>query len=175
MPTSSCSSTTTSCPILAYLAAIERHMATDPGIVVATGLVLADGIGGPGLTLEAAERSWRDHARSATNGVSLTFSGYGCNMALRLAPVRENGVRFDERLPLYGWQEDVDLSRRLAPFGYDRARSRPRAASIWASNPDAAPACGWATRRSPIRSISSPSGAAIRCGGRCPISCGTWR
>jgi GT2 family glycosyltransferase len=28
-----------------------------------------------------------------------------------------HGLRFDERLPLYGWQEDVDLSRRLAEFG----------------------------------------------------------
>jgi GT2 family glycosyltransferase len=46
-----------------------------------------------------------------------TFSGYGCNMAVRLAPVREHRIRFDERLPLYGWQEDVDLSRRLAQFG----------------------------------------------------------
>ena len=38
-------------------------------------------------------------------------------MAVRLAPLRRNGLAFDERLPLYGWQEDVDLSRRLAPFG----------------------------------------------------------
>lgn len=38
-------------------------------------------------------------------------------MAVRLAPMRANGLRFDERLPLYGWQEDVDLSRRLAEFG----------------------------------------------------------
>jgi GT2 family glycosyltransferase len=45
------------------------------------------------------------------------FSGYGCNMALRLAPMRAHGLRFDERLPLYGWQEDVDLSRRLAAHG----------------------------------------------------------
>lgn len=38
-------------------------------------------------------------------------------MAVRLAPMRAQGLRFDERLPLYGWQEDVDLSRRLAEFG----------------------------------------------------------
>jgi hypothetical protein len=36
---------------------------------------------------------------------------------VRLAPLREHGLRFDERLPLYGWQEDVDLSRQLAGFG----------------------------------------------------------
>jgi hypothetical protein len=31
--------------------------------------------------------------------------------------MRAHALRFDERLPLYAWQEDVDLSRRLAPFG----------------------------------------------------------
>ncbi|MBS0558652.1 MAG: glycosyltransferase family 2 protein [Proteobacteria bacterium] len=99
-----------------YVAAIERHMAADPSIVVATGNVLADGIGGPGLSVEAGAailRAWS----AAQDGVHATFAGYGCNMALRLEPMRAHGLRFDERLPLYGWQEDVDLSRRLAPFG----------------------------------------------------------
>ena len=38
-------------------------------------------------------------------------------MATRLAPMRAHDIRFDERLPLYGWQEDVDFSRRLAAHG----------------------------------------------------------
>ncbi len=38
-------------------------------------------------------------------------------MSFRLAPVREHGLLFDENLPLYGWQEDVDFSRQLAPYG----------------------------------------------------------
>jgi GT2 family glycosyltransferase len=38
-------------------------------------------------------------------------------MSIRLATVREHGIRFDELLPLYGWYEDVDFSRQLAPFG----------------------------------------------------------
>ncbi len=50
-------------------------------------------------------------------GLRPVFSGYGYNMAVRLAPMRQHGVHFDERLPLYGWQEDVDLSRSLAAFG----------------------------------------------------------
>jgi GT2 family glycosyltransferase len=99
-----------------YLAAIEQTMATTPSIVVATGLVLADGIGGPGLTPEGGRAILMSHVPQATS-VKPEFAAYGCNMALRLAPMRENGVWFDERLPLYGWQEDVDLSRRLAPFG----------------------------------------------------------
>jgi GT2 family glycosyltransferase len=99
-----------------YLAAIERHMVLDPAIAVATGLVLADGIVGPGLTLEASRAILAQHT-PRTDRLRPAFSGYGCNMALRLAPIRENGVRFDERLPLYGWQEDVDLSCRLGAFG----------------------------------------------------------
>src|SRR5258708_31843820 len=37
-------------------------------------------------------------------------------MAFRLGPSRQ-GVLFDERLPQYGWLEDVDFSRRLARYG----------------------------------------------------------
>jgi GT2 family glycosyltransferase len=102
-------------PHPAYLAAIERHMTADPRIVVATGRVLADGIGGPGLS---TAQGLAIMARAVTGtAIRPTFAGYGCNMALRLAPIRRHGVWFDERLPLYGWQEDVDLSRRLAEFG----------------------------------------------------------
>jgi GT2 family glycosyltransferase len=103
-----------------YLAAIEQQMARDPRIMVATGLVLADGIGGPGLSpIEARAILSRHAAPSSPRSFDVrpTFSGYGCNMAVRLAPMRTHGLRFDERLPLYGWQEDVDFSRRLAEFG----------------------------------------------------------
>ncbi len=103
-------------PDPAYLAAIEQHMTHDPACVVATGLVLADGIGGPGLST-ATGRLLLAEAKPAGSGIKTTFSGYGCNMAVRLACLRRHDLQFDERLPLYGWQEDVDLSRRLAAFG----------------------------------------------------------
>ena len=99
-----------------YLAAIERHMANDPAIVVATGLVLQDGIGGPGLAAAEAKETLRT-SHPAKAGIEPVFSGYGCNMAVRLTTMRQHALLFDERLPLYGWQEDVDLSRRLAAFG----------------------------------------------------------
>jgi GT2 family glycosyltransferase len=99
-----------------YLEAIASHMAANPNTVVATGAVLADGIKGPGLSpAEGRAILARRSARDA--GVAPVFSGYGCNMAVRLAPMRAHDLRFDERLSLYGWQEDVDLSRRLAAFG----------------------------------------------------------
>ncbi|HEY0181298.1 MAG TPA: glycosyltransferase [Rhodopila sp.] len=99
-----------------YLAAVEEHMMRDASIVVATGLVIADGIGGPGFTAQEGRALLQRPVDADTSPLSV-FSGYGCNMAVRLAPMREHRLAFDERLPLYGWQEDVDLSRRLAAFG----------------------------------------------------------
>lgn len=40
---------------------------------------------------------------------------YGCNMAYRGIAVVH--TRFDENLPLYGWQEDVDFGARASKFG----------------------------------------------------------
>jgi glycosyltransferase involved in cell wall biosynthesis len=103
-------------PDPAYLANVERHMTADPHLVVTTGRVLADGIGGPGLS-PSEGRAIVAAAHEDIDEVKPTFSGYGCNMALRVAPMREHDIHLDDRLPLYGWQEDVDLSRRLAAFG----------------------------------------------------------
>ncbi|GAB0117732.1 glycosyltransferase family 2 protein [Acidisoma sp. 7E03] len=99
-----------------YVAEITRVMQTEADVVVATGHVAADGIGGPGLSIPEAEEAVR-RAIGRARQVTATFSGYGCNMAVRLAPMRAQEIFFDERLPLYGWQEDVDLSRRLGRYG----------------------------------------------------------
>jgi GT2 family glycosyltransferase len=99
-----------------YLQAIAHHMTSHPKTVVATGVVLADGIKGPGLS-PAQARTIIARDRMADAAVAPVFSGYGCNMAVRVATMRAHDLRFDERLSLYAWQEDVDLSRRLAAFG----------------------------------------------------------
>ncbi|MEM9222863.1 MAG: glycosyltransferase family A protein [Pseudomonadota bacterium] len=103
----------------AYLAATEQAFLADPHLVVSTGTVLADGINGKGLGI--------DEARAILSNNTLTsdarlrnrpvFSGYGCNMAIRAPVALAKGLRFDERLPLYAWQEDVGLSRALARHG----------------------------------------------------------
>ncbi len=109
-------------PQAEYLRAIERHMQQHPRTVVATGTVIADGINGPGLSVSdalgqlAADRERTGIWRAPTEGKP-EFSGYGCNMAVRMADIRREQLLFDEALPLYSWQEDVDLSRRLAVFG----------------------------------------------------------
>src|SRR5262249_49325392 len=40
---------------------------------------------------------------------------YGCNMIYRASAIGE--TRFDERLPLYGWQEDVDFAAQIHKRG----------------------------------------------------------
>jgi GT2 family glycosyltransferase len=103
-------------PANGYLDAVENHMATCDRTVVATGSLLADGINGVGLSAADA-LDMLEHDQPAPFDVRPTFAGYGCNMAVRLAPLLRHNLRFDERLPLYGWQEDVDLSRQMATCG----------------------------------------------------------
>lgn len=101
-----------------FLEETERLFAERPDVVVATGKVLADGILGPGLTYEEGlVLLSKTHLDPLPPSLAPTYNAYGCNMAVRLAPVRLHGIRFDERLPLYGWLEDVDFSRQLAPHG----------------------------------------------------------
>ena len=103
-------------PAPGWLAAAEGVLLGDPGIVALTGTVLADGAGGAGLS---AEQGRAVLAADGPHGgeVMDVYNVYGCNMALRLDVMRAHGLRFDEALPLYGWQEDVDLSRALAGHG----------------------------------------------------------
>lgn len=104
-------------PAPTYLAEVERVFATSPDVVMATGSLVADGIIGPGIEIgEARERLAAD-AADGPGTVEPVANGYGCNMAVRLAAVRAMQCRFDERLPLYGWLEDVDFSRQLARQG----------------------------------------------------------
>lgn len=101
-----------------YLQQVVALFESQPDIVVATNQPQADGAVGPGLSHDEALRALERHAgESTTLSTVPTYGGYGCNMAVRLAPVVEHGLRFDERLPLYGWLEDIDFTRHLAPHG----------------------------------------------------------
>ena len=104
-------------PAPAYLAEIERAFAAWPDVVMATGSVIADGIIGPGLDIDEARRRLAADTISGSDTAETVANGYGCNMAVRLSAVRAMQYRFDERLPLYGWLEDVDFSRQLARHG----------------------------------------------------------
>jgi GT2 family glycosyltransferase len=108
-----------------WLAQLRRAMIKHPDLNVVTGRVLADGIHGPGfgwpeaLGLVAAEDTTFE-TRSAGGmppafAITENVSAYGCNMAFRMTAIA--GLRFDERLKLYGWQEDTDLSYRAKGSG----------------------------------------------------------
>ena len=106
-------------PCAGYLEVVEQVFASLPDVVMTTGRMVADGIGGPGLDMAAAIALLdSDEARQSDwRAVKDVYNGYGCNMAVRLAPVRAHGLLFDEALPLYAWLEDIDFSRRLAHHG----------------------------------------------------------
>ncbi|NNE50966.1 MAG: glycosyltransferase [Sulfitobacter sp.] len=96
-----------------------RHLFTMyPDVVMATGRVLADGIHGPGLSHEAGLSVLAGAGTPGPEAELKTVpSTYGCNMAVRAATLAAHPERFDEKLPLYAWLEDMDLSRRLACYG----------------------------------------------------------
>ncbi|MBS7533243.1 glycosyltransferase family 2 protein [Ancylobacter sonchi] len=43
------------------------------------------------------------------------LGAYGCNMSIRTSAI--GAVRFDEKLALYGWQEDIDFTAQLRRHG----------------------------------------------------------
>ena len=100
-----------------YLEGVERVMLANPDVVMTTGQVLQDGILGPGLTFEAADAALRQAIARGPAVLDEVANGYGCNMSVRLDRARTHALAFDERLPLYGWLEDVDFGQRLARLG----------------------------------------------------------
>jgi len=101
-----------------YVEVMERLFALRPGLVVATGTVLADGATTRGIGFAEA-RAVLGSAPPCPDPLATTpvANGYGCNMAIRLETLHRTGLRFDERMPLYAWQEDAELSCRLASHG----------------------------------------------------------
>jgi len=96
------------------VALLERH----PDIAGATGHLVADGIHGPGLSLaetKALIAEYDDRSPPPINPSHDLGGLYGCNMVFRARAIA--GIRFDERLPLYGWQEDIDFAARARPHG----------------------------------------------------------
>lgn len=80
-----------------------------------TGLVLKDGILGPGIPPEEATEivnTWdASHHWKAPEILTERKGCYGCNMAFRVNAIGR--IRFDEHLPHYGWLEDLDFSARM--------------------------------------------------------------
>ncbi len=102
------------------LAGVERAFEAFPDVNGMTGHLIADGIHGTGISEDEAVRlvsafdsRITDPAAAPLSVLRRGLTGlYGCNMAYRISAIRTN--RFDERLPLYAWQEDIDFAARIA-------------------------------------------------------------
>ena len=104
------------------LEGIARVFAEEAGLAGVTGRLLADGINSPGISVSRALSLVEEFDRlPRVERIMLHHRAglYGCNMAFRRALIGEE--RFDERLPFYGWQEDIDFSARIARRGPIRA------------------------------------------------------
>ena len=102
-------------PAPGYIAQIDALFAAEPQVVGITGNLLADGVLRGGFSVEEALAMIAGQPARFPPVITERCELYGCNMAIRLAAAR--GLRFDENLPLYGWQEDVDFTNRLARRG----------------------------------------------------------
>ena len=96
---------------------IADFFSTYSFLVGATGHVLADGINEPGLAYqEALDIVTAYEARPKPALANENFlCAYGCNMAFRCEAIGTK--RFDENLPKYGWQEDMDFAGQLSVTG----------------------------------------------------------
>jgi GT2 family glycosyltransferase len=98
-----------------YLEGVSKAFTQQPDWAVVTGHVLKDGATTAGLTWDEGIQAIRE-AGPATEARGVDqISAYGCNMSIRAASI--GGLRFDERLVLYGWQEDVDFTSQLRARG----------------------------------------------------------
>lgn len=98
-----------------YIANVEALFRVNPQIVGITGELLADGVLQGGFSIEEARTIIANRPVRFPPAIVERRELYGCNMAIRL--VAADGLYFDENLPLYGWQEDVDFTNRLGRRG----------------------------------------------------------
>lgn len=102
-----------------YLKLLEGAFEAHRGWAVIRGHAVIDGANGPGLTFEDGLAALRAIEASRPNSqqevVREEVGGYGCNMSVRAEHV--GSQRFDERLVLYGWQEDIDFTSQLRSCG----------------------------------------------------------
>jgi GT2 family glycosyltransferase len=89
-----------------------------PGLCLLTGDVLDDGARRGGIPREEARRiiaATPAFRPGETVTLHPVVSAYGCNMVVRRSVLTQ--VKFDERLPLYSWLEDLDFSHYCRQLG----------------------------------------------------------
>jgi GT2 family glycosyltransferase len=99
-----------------YIAGVVEAFTGNAEFAVVMGRVIRDGASNAGLdwpdALDALSRPDVDRPREA---IVDHVGAYGCNMSIRVRAIGD--MRFDERLVLYGWQEDIDFTSRLRARG----------------------------------------------------------
>jgi GT2 family glycosyltransferase len=107
-------------PHRAWLKQCDALFSEHPEVIGMTGCVLADGVKRGGLSEAdalrylAGELAPEEHWASGPTRREVGCA-YGCNMAFVDRVIRHR--RFDEALPLYGWQEDYDFTARARSHG----------------------------------------------------------
>ncbi|WP_340314069.1 glycosyltransferase family 2 protein [Rhizorhabdus argentea] len=90
-----------------------------PDVSALTGHILGDGVNGEAIDELYARKLLAGDAPPMAHWAAgeerEVGSVYGCNMAFRASVLSD--IRFDENLPLYSWQEDLDITSRVAKLG----------------------------------------------------------
>ncbi|WFP62629.1 MULTISPECIES: glycosyltransferase [unclassified Mesorhizobium] len=104
-------------PSANYLEQVEKAFEEHDNWAVVMGNVVRDGASNAGLTWQDAEAALREANGEGADEPSVVdhVGAYGCNMSLRSSLVGD--LRFDERLVLYGWQEDIDFTSQMRSRG----------------------------------------------------------
>ena len=105
-------------PTQGMIEGVIAVFATFKDVVGCNGRLLADGINGPGIGYDEAQKLVNEHQKAGADDINIrdVLDGlYGCNMAFRAAAIGK--VRFDENLPFYSWQEDIDFAAQLLGRG----------------------------------------------------------
>jgi hypothetical protein len=100
-----------------YLKLITRAFEDDRRRVVVMGRVVEDGAASAGLGWDEAMLALRNSEMEEPPEPRVVnhVGAYGCNMSMRASSIGD--LRFDERLVLYGWQEDIDFTSQLRRNG----------------------------------------------------------
>jgi GT2 family glycosyltransferase len=102
-------------PAADYFAGVTADFAARQDFAVVMGRVILDGATNEGVTWTDAQAALDAPDRWQGPDIVDHVGAYGCNMSIRTSAIGD--VRFDERLVLYGWQEDIDFSCQLRRRG----------------------------------------------------------
>ena len=103
-----------------YFLNMEGVFLQDESIVGLNAEIIADGANSLGFTFEEGLRLAEKYRRRKPAPITRQVSGRyadGCNGILTCRTASLGLLRFDERLPLYGWQEDLDFCAGLRRSG----------------------------------------------------------